>query len=304
MIPIIITGPTATGKTELAIELAERLNAEIISADSMQIYRYMDIGTAKPSKEDRHRVKHYLIDIRDPNESFSAGEFVENSLRLIDEIHSKGKQVLIVGGTGFYIDALVNGLDQVGPVSEDIKRFFDDMCEELGSFYLYEWLNLVDEKWAKNISPSDCQRIKRGLSYYVDKGIPLSSRFHASEKRSLNFHVFVLFASKDFLKKRIEERAKKMLGNGLIEEVEKLLKLGFAYANPLKAIGYREVLDFLRGKISKKEELVHEIVKDTLAFTKRQITFFKSKFPEATWINIENQEPLTVILDAVSGHLS
>lgn len=301
---IVITGPTASGKTEIAIEIAKKINGEIISADSMQIYKYMDIGTAKPTEDQRKEVKHHLVDIKEPCEPFSAGEFRKVALRIIEGIHSKGKRAIVVGGTGFYLDALVNGLDDVESVDEKVKLFFDDMCEEMGNYYLYEWLEIVDEKWTSNVPSSDCQRIKRGLSFYVDKGVPLSSLFSNKNKKGSEFLVFVLFASKDFLREKIRNRTEKMIEIGLIEETRRLLERGLGSCDQLKAIGYNETVNFLDGKIKTKNRLIEEIAKNTLSFAKRQLTFFKSRFKDARWIDVEKENPLTVILDAVSGHLS
>ncbi len=304
MKPIVIAGPTAVGKTEIAIKIAEKINGEIISADSMQIYKGMDVGTAKPTKEEQQKIKHHLIDIKNPDESFSAGEFVKTTLRLIDELNKKGKYPIIVGGTGFYLDALINGLDSVEPVGEKIKTFFDDICEELGSFYLYEWLEVIDEDWAKKVSSTDCQRIKRGLSFFVDKGVPLSSLFTDPKSSQNDYLVFILYASKEYLKKRIEKRTEKMLKSGLIEEVKGLLQKGYADTDPMKAIGYKETIMFLQGKIDSKEKLKQEIVKNTLTLVKRQMTFFKSRFRSAIWVDVEKEKPLEKILNASSGHLS
>ncbi len=301
---VVITGTTASKKTEVAIELAKRIDGEIISADSMQIYRHMDIGTAKPTEKERREVKHHLIDIKKPDESFSAGEFLRNALRLIDDIRARGKQAIIVGGTAFYIDALINGLDSVEAVDSEVRQFFDDICDELGSFYLYEWLKLVDEEWAGRISPTDCQRIKRGLSFYVDKGVPLSSRFKENREKRDDFAIFVLYASKEHLEERIRARTKAMVEKGLIEEVKWLIDRGYGDAPPLKAIGYKEVVDYLEGRFESVDELVETIVKNTLSFAKRQMTFFKSRFKDARWIDVEKEEPLSEILKTVSGHLS
>ncbi len=301
---IVVTGPTASGKTEIAIEVAKKINGEIISADSMQIYKHMDIGTAKPTKNQRKGVKHYLIDIREPCESFSAGEFRKVTLKIIEDIRSRGKRAIVVGGTGFYLDALINGLDSVESVDGRVKSFFDDICEELGSYYLYEWLEVVDEKWASKVSYSDCQRIKRGLSFYVDKSVPISGLFSNRNEQGNDFLIFVLFTSKDFLKERIRKRTEGMVDMGLIEEVKELLDGGFGGCEQLKAIGYKETVDFLEGRIKAEDELIEEITKNTLSFVKKQSTFFKSRFKDALWIDIEKENPLTVILDTVSGHLS
>ncbi len=300
---IVITGPTASGKTEIAIELAKRINGEIVSADSMQIYKHMDIGTAKPTEEQRKTVKHHLIDIKEPCESFSAGEFRKAALKIIEDIEARRKRAIVVGGTGFYLDALINGLDDVEPVNDKIRLFFDDICEELGSFYLYEWLEVIDEDWADKVSPSDCQRIKRGLSFYVDKGVPLSSLFSNKDKKNNDFLVFVLFASKDFFRERIRKRTERMVELGLIEETKELLERGYGDCDQLKAIGYKETVDYLEGRIKTKEELIREITNNTLSFVKRQLTFFRSRFKDARWIDIEKEDPLTVISNAVSGHL-
>ncbi len=301
---VVITGPTASGKTEIAIEIAKRIKGEIISADSMQIYKHMDIGTAKPTENQRKKIKHHLIDIKEPGEPFSAGEFRNVTLKIIEDIRSRGKQAIVVGGTGFYLDALINGLDSVESVDESVKLFFDDICEELGSYYLHEWLEVVDDKWASKISSSDCQRIKRGLSFYVDKGVPLSSLFSGRDEKNKDFFIFVLFASKEFLRGRIRKRTESMIDKGLIEEVKELLDSGFGGCEQLKAIGYKETVDFLEGRIKTEDELIEEIIKNTVSFVKRQITFFKSRFKDALWVDIEKENPLTVILNAVSGHLS
>ncbi|WP_022670976.1 tRNA (adenosine(37)-N6)-dimethylallyltransferase MiaA [Hippea alviniae] len=300
---IVILGPTAIGKTELAISLAKKINAEIISADSMQIYKFMDIGTAKPSKEEQKKVRHHLIDFKMPSEKFSAGEFAKETRRIIESLKKQNKNAIVVGGTGFYVDALINGIDNIGVVDEKIKLFFDDFCEEMGSYELFKWLEIVDESWAKRIHQNDSQRIKRALSVYVSLKKPLSS-FFVKSKSVNEFSVFVLTSSKEFLRKRIEKRAILMVESGLIEETKRLLEMGFSDCDALKSIGYKETVEFLEGRIKSKEKLINAIVKSTLEYAKRQLTFFRSKFKDARWIDVESENAEQVILNAVLSHLS
>ena len=304
MKPIIILGPTAIGKTDLAISLTKKIDAEIISADSMQIYKFMDIGTAKPSKEEQKEAKHHLIDFKMPNEKFSAGEFAKAAEKIIEDLKGKGKNALIVGGTGFYVDALVNGIDSIERVDEKVKLFFDDFCEEMGSYELFKWLEIIDEEWAERIHPNDSQRIKRALSVYVSLKKPLSSFFKSKDDNRTDFFIFVLTSSREFLKKRIRKRTALMVENGLVEETKRLIDMGFSDCDALKSIGYKETVDFLEGRIKTKDELVEAIVKSTLDYAKRQLTFFRSRFKNARWINVESENAEQVILNTVLSHLS
>jgi len=285
---IVLLGPTAVGKTKFAIELALKIDAEIISADSIQIYKYLNIGSAKPTKEEQSLVKHHLIDTKNPNESFSAGEFVERVNDVIERIHAKGKNVIIVGGSGFYVDALLFGLDNIDPVENKIKRFFDDINNEYGNDYLYRWLEVIDEKWAIKINKNDSQRVKRGLSVYLDTGKTLSEHFVFNRCLDDRFSAFILYVEKSVLNKRIERRVDEMIRLGLIDEVKKLISLGYAQATPLKSIGYKETLEFLSGSMT-KQQLIVSITKNTKAYAKRQMTFFRNKFKDVSWINIQNE---------------
>ena len=285
---IVLLGPTAVGKTEFAIKLAMKIDAEIISADSVQIHKYLDIGSAKPTKKEQSLVKHHLIDIKKPDESFSAGEFVGAVNKIVEQIHIRGKNVIIVGGSGFYVNSLLFGLDGIEPVDLKIKRFFDDINDIYCSEYLYKWLSVIDKNWAEKIHKNDSQRIKRGLSVYVSTGKLLSECFTAAKSLSDHFSVFILFAEKNFLDKRIERRAEKMIQSGLIDEVKKLIYMGYAQTAPLKSIGYRETLEFLSTSMT-KQQLIGLITKNTKSYAKRQMTFFRSRFKDASWINIQNE---------------
>ena len=300
--PIIILGPTAVGKTAFAIKLARSINAEIISSDSVQIYKYMDIGTAKPTKIEQNSIKHHLIDIKNPDETFSSGEFRKKALSLIKKINEQGKNVIIVGGGGFYIDSLVFGIDEIGLVDEKIKRFFDDICDEFSASYLYDLLCITDERWAEEIKPQDCQRIKRGLSVYIDKKKELSGFFSGQKQIEENFTIFVLYADKKFIDCKIEKRVDKMIEEGLIDEVKNLIKMGFADTKALKSIGYKEVLLFLRNEIDEKN-MAQLIKKNTKRYAKRQMTMLRSRFGRAKWINVEKEDALNVMLDVCKPSL-
>lgn len=295
--PMVILGPTAIGKTDLAIKLAHKVDAEIISSDSVQIYRYMDIGSAKPSKAEQEDIKHHLIDIKNPDETFSSGEFVRAVISSIHKIKKKGKNVIIVGGGGFYIDSLIFGIDKIGDVDEKVKIFFDDICEEFSPHFLYGFLEIVDERWAKQINLNDCQRIKRGLSVYVDKNRPISSFFSDSKSRIDNYLVFVLYASRDFINRRIEKRVDAMIENGLIDEVQRLVDRGYANTNALKSIGYKETLKYLSKEVD-INELSSSIKRNTKLYAKRQLTLLRSRFADAVWIDVEKQDGLQIMLDA------
>lgn len=296
--PVIILGPTAIGKTSVSIELAKKIDAEIISSDSVQIYKFMDIGSAKPSADEQKLIKHHLIDIKYPDEVFSSGEFVKYVESIIEDINRKGKNVIIVGGGGFYIDSLVFGIDNIGRVDDKIKRFFDDICDELSPPYLYNFLKIIDPKWANSINERDCQRIKRGLSVYFNSKAPLSSLFSKSKQKTglERFKIFVLYASKEFINKQIEKRVDKMIESGFIEEVKRLVDMGYGNSNSMKSIGYKEILSFLNGETD-RETAIELIKKNTKAYAKRQLTLFRSRFLDAVWIDVEKENALEVMLD-------
>ncbi len=294
--PVIILGPTAIGKTQVAVALAKSINAEIISSDSVQIYKFMDIGSAKPTKEEQEGIKHHLMDIKYPNDTFSSGEFVKSVWDIIKKAKAKDKNIVIVGGGGFYIDSLVFGIDKIASVDNKIKRFFDDVCYETSSDYLYGFLKIVDEKWAKKIKPSDCQRIKRGLSVYFNSKREISSFFLKKDRKMFEkFDIFVLYASKQFIYKRIDKRVDKMIKEGLIDEVKKLVDMGYGDTNALKSIGYKEILSYFAGETD-KDTAIELIKKNTKAYAKRQLTLLKSRFGDALWIDVEKEDALDVML--------
>lgn len=285
---IIIAGPTAVGKSDIAIKLAKRINGEIISADSMQVYRMMDIGSAKVMPHEMDGITHHLIDVLDPTEDFNVALFQKLALNAIDEIYAKGKIPIIVGGTGFYIQSVLYEIDfneSMGPQS-DYRKTLEKYADDFGPEALYEKLKEVDPKSCEAIHMNNVKRVIRALEYFNETGKPISE--HNEEQRAkesnFDFAFFVLNDDRDYIYKRIDLRVDKMVDMGLIEEVTKLKNLGLKETDvSMQGLGYKEILAYLNGKLSLEEAL--EIVKrDSRRFAKRQITWFKRE-PEAIWIN-------------------
>ena len=279
MKPICIIGPTAIGKTVYAINLAQKINAEIISADSMQVYREMDIGTAKPDKVELQAVKHHLIDICDPDEPYTVVDFVQNVSRLVPEINSRGKQVLIVGGTGLYLNALFSGLSFTGATSDEAFR--EERYAEHGEI-LHQQLQQVDPVAAAKIHPHNKKRVIRALEVFQLTGIPMSEQIFKVSKAD-NYEIIGLDCERSLLYERINQRVEKMFKAGLINEVEALQKKGYNKNLPsIQALGYKETIAYLEGSIASKEELVSLIQQRTRNFAKRQLTWFR-RFETVRW---------------------
>lgn len=276
---IVIGGPTASGKTQLAIEWALKINGEIISCDSRQIYRYMDIGTAKPTVEERNLVPHHLIDIIYPDEIISAGEFQRLARKIIEDVYKRGKIPFLVGGTGLYIRAVIRDIDFPPKVDERIREMLKEKIRQEGLFSLYEELKKIDSKTADKISPNDEIRITRALEVYYATGKPISyyRRGIDVDYPRYNIAYFVLNPSRDLLYKRIEERVDRMIQLGLIEETKYILSLGYNPELPsLQTLGYREIIKYLQG-IYSLESAVEEIKKETRRYAKRQLTWFRNE---------------------------
>ncbi len=272
---IVITGATATGKSDLAIELAELIDGEIISADAMMVYKHMDIGTAKPSKEDRKKIKHYMIDIIEPNEDFSVKEFVKLADKYIEEIYNKSKQPIIVGGTWLYIQALLYGIADAPPSDWNLRK----ELYEKDNLELYEKLKKIDPEYSKKIHPNDKKRIIRALEVFYLSGKPFSEWHKEKEyKERYNFIGFVLEMERENLMKRIEKRVNKMFEMGLLDEVKKLIDMGYEkFLTSKQAIGYKELIPYFKGEIP-LEMAKEEIIKNTKRFAKRQLRTFRKKF--------------------------
>ncbi len=288
---LAIVGPTATGKSDLALALARKIHGEILSADSMQIYRYMDIGTAKPPKKIREAIPHNFIDILDPDETYSAGEFARQAHRLIREKTRQGIPLILVGGTGLYIKALEKGLVTLPPISREVEATLWETYVNEGLPPLYERLRQVDPVTASIVHPHDRFRILRALGIFETTGTPLSllQTRHGFRKIAISLWKVGLIYPREFLYKRIETRVDDMIKNGWIEEVETLLEKGYRETlKPMQAIGYKQLVRLIQGKMTRKEA-VEEIKKETRHLAKRQITWFR-KEPPKFWMTLKGNQ--------------
>jgi len=291
---MVLIGPTAIGKTDLSLTLARRYDCEIVSVDSMQIYKYMDIGTAKASNSERLEIPHHLIDIVDPDENYDAVKFAKDGLRAIHDIHSRGKIPLLTGGTGLYLRALLDGIFPGVPVDEKIRQQLRDRLLAEGPSKLHEELTLYDSISANRIHVNDSQRLLRALEVFYTSGLPWSEHIaeHKNRPKGLNFTNALqigLTTDRQKLYQRINRRCEKMLESGLEDEARKLLAMG--YARDLKAlgsIGYRHILNYIDGHWT-KEESKRLLCRDTRRYAKRQYTWF-SKLPSLQWFDVEERK--------------
>ncbi len=277
MIPVItIEGATASGKSALAIVLAEALNTEIISADSRQVYCYLDIGTAKVTKEEQKRVKHHLIDIINPDETYTAGAFDKDASIIIEKLHSEGKIPVICGGTGLYIKALLKGLFSLPPLPQEIRQNLKQRLKEEGLAALYAELKSLDPLFAEKISENDTQRILRGLEVAIGTGIPLSEHWQ-KQKSSCKYNAFRILIDipRPELYQRINQRIEKMFAQGLLAEIENLFALGYDENSPgLNCLGYKEFLPYFK-KEAGLEECILLAAQHQRNYAKRQVTWYR-----------------------------
>ena len=283
---IIIVGPTAVGKTELSLSLAEEINAEIISADSMQVYRGMDIGTAKPSHEERTRVPHHLIDVADPREEFSVGDYLKLAEGAIADIKNRGKVPLVVGGTGLYVRALTNGLIE-GPSADWKLRGELEEKERNSPGLLYSMLDKVDPASAAKIQPADIRRIIRALEVFQKEGTPISQQHeeHKASSSGRSVKIAGLKRDRTELYKRIEERVDIMMAAGFLDEVKGLKDMGCTRDMvSMYALGYKQLLAHLDGETT-LDEAVGLIKRDSKRYAKRQFTWFNAE-PRVNWVDL------------------
>ena len=282
---VVLTGPTAVGKTKLSISLAKALNGEIISAESMQVYKYMDIGSAKIRPREMDGVVHYLVDELLPSEEFHIVKFQEMAKKAMDTIYGKGKIPLIVGGTGFYIQAITRDIDFTQAEQEDhYRRELEAIAEEKGAEYLHEMLARVDEKSAEQIHANNVKRVIRALEFYHQNGFPISRHNEEQKERTspYNLAYFVLNAPRELLYERIDRRVDEMIEEGLVDEVKKLKEMGYRRGMvSMQGLGYKEILAYLEGEYS-LEEAVRVLKRDTRHFAKRQLTWFRRE-PDVIW---------------------
>lgn len=297
---IVIAGPTASGKTALSIELAKKINGEIVSSDSMQIYQDMNIGTAKVTPEEMQGIQHYLIDFVAPNERYSVSDFKKDSEKAIEEILEKRKVPIVVGGTGLYIDSLIYGIEY--PEMEFDETYRNALMEqaqtEEGLRKLYLQASKIDEEAIQNVSSNDKKRIIRILEVFKATGKNKTEQEKLSRKNGVkyNFKVFAIDMEREKLYERINKRVDIMLEQGLVQEVKNLREKYNCFPTAMQGLGYKEVVDYLEGKYS-YEEMVDKIKQETRHYAKRQLTWFR-KNKETIWLKAEDgiQNNISIIL--------
>ena len=286
---IILTGPTAVGKTALSIKLAKAIQGEIISADSMQVYRGMDIGSAKVTTEEMDGVPHYLIDVLDPDEEFNVVVFQKLAREAMEKIYANGHIPIIAGGTGFYIQAILNEIAFTETETDDsYRKQLEQQAQEYGAQRLHDQLKEVDPQAAVDIHPNNVKRVIRALEFYKETGTKISEHNEAERQKQspYNFAYFVLNMDRQKLYERIELRIDQMLEQGLIEEVRQLQEKGcHAGMVSMQGLGYKEILAYLQGECT-LEEAIYILKRDTRHFAKRQLTWFRRE-REVCWIEKE-----------------
>ena len=302
---IVICGPTATGKTRLGIELARRLGGEIVSADSMQVYRGLDIGTAKATRAEREAVPHHMLDVAEPAENYSVARYVAEASRVCDALLAQGKTPVVVGGTGQYIDALAAGLDfAAAPGDEGLRARLGAEYETVGGEAFRERLRSVDPARAEKLSPGDKRRLVRALEVWELTGKTITAHDEETRQREAQYEtkrVVLNYAERAALYARIDSRVDEMAAQGLFEEVERLLRAGVpADCTAMQAIGYKEAALALRGAIS-REEALGQIKLASRRYAKRQLTWFR-RAEDALWIEWEGAPDFTLALERAENY--
>ena len=288
---IFLMGPTASGKTELAFQLAQRLGAEIISVDSALVYKGMDIGTAKPTLKERQGIPHYLIDILDPAESFSTGSFRKQALELMEDITKRGKIPLLVGGTMLYFNALYNGLATLPEANPDVRKLLDDELATVGKEAMHARLKSIDPESAERIHPNDPQRVQRALEVYELSGKPITQFFREAQQDQIPFNKIKLIVApqdRKLLHEKIAQRFRQMVDRGLVEEVRALYNRGdLTDALPsIRAVGYRQTWSYLQGEYD-LDTLIERGIIATRQLAKRQFTWLRREEDSLRFVTAE-----------------
>ena len=300
---IVICGPTASGKTALSIELAKKIKGEIVSADSMQIYKDMDIGTAKPTKQEMGEIKHYLLDFVSPEDRYSVAQYKQDAKKAIKEIINKGKTPIIVGGTGLYVDSLIYEIEYNDiKLDEEYRKKLEKIAEEQGLEELYKKAVEIDPEAMKKISQNDKKRIMRVLEIYRSTGKTKTEQEKESRKNPVeyDYRVFAINWDREILYQRINKRVDIMVEQGLIEEVKEILNKYDKFPTAMQGLGYKEVVDYLNG-IYTKEEMIEKIKLETRRYAKRQLTWFR-KNKQTIWLDGTNdiQNNINIILEGIN----
>ena len=297
---IVICGPTASGKTALSIELAKRINGEIVSADSMQVYKDMDIGSAKVTAEEMQGIKHYLIDIKRPDERYSVADYKNDAKVAIEEIINKGKVPIVVGGTGLYIDSLIYEIEyQDIKIDEEYRKELEKIKDEKGLEVLYNMAIKIDPEAMQKISPNDYKRITRVLEIYKATGKTKTQQEAESRLKQTpyDYKIFAINYEREKLYERINKRVDIMIENGLIDEVKNLIENYSEFPTAMQGLGYKEVKEYL-DRILSKEEMIEKIKQESRRYAKRQFTWFR-KNKETIWIDgqAEVEQNINIILE-------
>ena len=300
---VVICGPTASGKTALSIELAKKINGEIVSADSMQIYKDMNIGTAKPTMEEMQGIKHYLLDFVSPEERYSVAQYKQDAKVAIKEIIKKGKTPIIVGGTGLYVDSLIYEIEYNDiKIDEKYRKELEKIVEEQGLEILYKKAVEIDPVAMKKISPNDRKRIMRVLEIYKTTGKTKTQQELESRKNPVeyDYKIFAINWDREILYQRINKRVDIMIEQGLIDEVKDILKKYDKFPTAMQGLGYKEVVDYING-IYTKEEMIEKIKMETRRYAKRQLTWFR-KNKQTMWLDGKNdiQNNINIILEGMN----
>lgn len=296
---IVIGGPTASGKTALSIELAKAIDGEIVSADSMQIYQEMDIGTAKPTEEEKQNIKHYMLDIIKPNQRYSVADYKKDAKEAIRKIIKKGKTPIVIGGTGLYIDSLIYEIEYPElEIDISYRKELEEIADKEGLLGLYEKAKTIDKDAMEKINVNDRKRILRVLEIYHQTGKTKTELEKESRKEpEFDYRMFAIDMNREVLYDRINRRVDIMLENGLIEEVKNIYEKYKEFPTAMQALGYKEVVEYLENKIT-KEEMIEKIKMESRRYAKRQLTWFR-KNKETKWLNGEDsiENNIQIILE-------
>ena len=302
---IILTGPTSVGKTSLSISLAKAVDGEIISADSMQVYKYMDIGTAKVTKEEMGEVAHYLISEFEPDEEFSVVKFQQYARKYIKSIHERNKIPILVGGTGFYIQAVLYDIDFEANTSDSSYRSeLEQLATSKGSEYLHELLKDVDPESGIAIHPNNTKRIIRALEYIKQTGEPISVHNEEQRKKEspYDYKYFVLNIDRNKLYDRINHRVNIMIENGLIDEVKRLIDMGYTKNMvSMQGLGYKEMIEYLEGECT-LDEAIEKLKRDTRHYAKRQLTWFNRE-KDIVWVDKDKYSKESELIECLLKNL-
>ena len=294
---VVICGPTASGKTALGIQVAQQANGEIISSDSMQIYKDMDIGTAKPTPEERAQAVHYLVDFVSPDQRYSVADFKKDATEKIEDILSRGKLPIIVGGTGLYVNSLIHNIEYKEEIT-DIE--YRNELEKVDLETLYKQAQEIDPEATAKVSQNDRKRITRILEIYHTTG-KTKTQMEAESRQEVNYDykIFVLTPERDKLYERINLRVDLMMQAGLVDEVKQLLQKYNEFPTAMQGLGYKEVKEYLDGDIT-EEEMVEKIKQESRHYAKRQLTWFR-QYKDATWLDTFDKNNVNIILDKLNG---